>query len=680
MPPDDRAAGGTPAPEAPAQPDDIARERARAAVREAIAAGKIGHASSFDAVRFQIVSDVPIWALRGAWEEARPEPIDAPPEPVLDALPGLDAPAGNLREIRIQAGHLPAQVAALVVALSTADRNLFQRDGALVTIIRQPDRTEVALCAGRASTKAPCTSCGSEMGVSCVRDHRRGVDILMRPGTPRVRPLNQAVLLLRSATHASWEKFDGRRKGGGEWVQADPCTRTVNIVHGLEDWPGIRPLKGILETPALAPSGRVIEAPGYDDETGYMLLPSCKIAPIAERPTKEQACRALKYLWIELACDFPFKGLGEADPARDPDRELQFLRASTCPDAFVGITMLLTIFARPAILGAVPGGLFEAAGQGSGKSIQIHGVSIVATSRPAGVATFPVRDGRPDEAELEKVIAGYALAAARIVAFDNIKGMLTGAGLEKVLTAVDTIDIRVLGANDQRTLPWSAVSMFSGNNLTMSDDIAQRMLLSRIVSRREDPRSRPANTFRHPELLTAIRARRHHLVRAVLTILRAFLCAQEDGAKLEPLGTWGSFEAWSRLIPPALAFAGGPNILRARPAAGRGGDEEGQAHAALMRGWRSTWQLQPARFICSDAFKDERDIATNQAPDDGLGDVRAAIRVLTRTAERATPNGHVLGMKLGQIREKVREGRRIVQEEDKKTSTSLWRVEEEKDL
>jgi hypothetical protein len=285
-----------------------------------------------------------------------------------------------------------------------------------------------------------------------------------------------------------------------------------------------------------------------------------------------------------------------------------------------------------------------------------------------------MRDGKPDEIELEKILAGYALNAARIVAFDNIKGTLTGANLEKILTAVDSIDLRVLGANDQRTLPWPATALFSGNNLTMSDDIAQRMLLSRLVSRREDPRSRPASTFRHPELLSAIREKRAQLVRAVLTILRAFVCAREDGVDVPDAGTMGSFEAWARMVPPALMFAGGPNILRARPESGRGGDDESQAHAALMRGWRDDWQGQKSTYIAEQAFKNERDIGQGKAPDDGLGEVRSAIRVLTRTHDRATPSGHILGIYLGRLLDKVRDGRRLEQDRDTTSKASLWRV------
>ncbi len=56
--------------------------------------------------------------------------------------------------------------------------------------------------------------------------------------------------------------------------------------------------------------------------------------------------------------------------------------------------------------------------------------------------TFPMRNGEPAEDELEKILAAYALGGSSLVAFDNITGNLAGAALDKVLTAVRSIDLR----------------------------------------------------------------------------------------------------------------------------------------------------------------------------------------------------------------------------------------------
>jgi putative DNA primase/helicase len=439
----------------------------------------------------------------------------------------------------------------------------------------------------------------------------------------------------------------------------------------------------------MAPTGRIVYQPGYDEETAFVLLPSCNPGAIVDRPTRDQARAALRYLWIEMACDFPFRGVGEPahryDAGRyvdiDPERDLQWSKAMSVPDAFVGIAAVLTLLARPAILGAVPGSIFEAASQGSGKSLQMHAISMIATGRSASTATYPIKDGRPNEEELEKLLGAYALADASIIAFDNIRGTLGGAGIEQRLTAKKESSFRVLGQSERRTLPWHALILFSVNNAAMNDDMANRTLVSRVESPREDPRARPPESFRHRDLIEALEQRRDKLVRAALVILRAYVAAREAGETAEVEGgTMGSFEAWARMIPPALRWAGGPDILLARPEAGGGNDEEAEAHASLLRGWSSAWQGQRASHVVGVAFDAEdeaRKASRHGMPHqpDGLDDFRAALRSLTRTPEGRRPSPHAFGIVLRRLTGKLRDGARLVRARDAHTKVALWSVE-----
>lgn len=663
--------------------DIAAKATARDAVSAAIAAGKLHRDSPFGAVRFQVdgCEAVPVWILRGAWEEARekipkpaPEPSDEwsgpDPEPREQPEEAVEDGERDLPTIQIQAGagEITRMVRETIRALGVHDPNIYQRGGMLVRIIREADRREPY----EADSEDPKR-----------KDYRVGARILTRPGTPQLCDASPTLLEHVDAC-SRWERFDARRgehskgqKAPGEWVAANPDPTVVKLLAVRKEWPGIRPIKGIIETPCLAPSGRIITDPGYDEETQHALLPSVDIGPIADAPPRKHAQAALRYLWTEMACDFPFRGVGE--PARnaagedtDPERALQYARAVESPDAFVGISMLLTIFARLAILGAVPGGMFEAASRGSGKSLQMHTIAMVATSRPASVATFPTRDGRPNEEELEKIIMGYAMQASRIVCFDNIKGVLTGATLERAMTSVENIDGRVLGFTGQRSLPWWAILLFSGNNMIMSDDVADRVIVSRVESPREEPRRRPANTFRHPNLLAAIKDRRPRLVRAVLVILRSYLAAKAAGESGIEEMTRGSFEAWARIVPGALLWAGGPDILRAFPEGGSGGDEEGEAHATLLRFWRADWQGQKASYIMEAIFKGEHDKDTEKDPQ--LVEVRSAVRALTRTREGAAVSGHAFALKLFGLRGRIRDGCKIEATTDKHTKVKTYRM------
>jgi hypothetical protein len=563
--------------------------------------------------------------------------------------------------IKIEAGQLPRMVDEGNAALA-AHPNIYQRSGELVTIMRELDRVDTT-----------------------ERETRKGRDITRLPGTPRLRRVSLATLRVHLASVAEWlkplpkkkkSKDDDEGEGEGEvkWVPAHADLAAAAAIldpTAAGGWPDIRPIRGILETPALAPSGTLIMTPGYNAETRYVLLPSVDVGPIQEKPTQEHARAALKYLWRELFCDFPYSGLGESDP-NDDNRSKRFEQACKCPDAFVGIAAILTMIARPAIEGATPGFVYEAASQGSGKTLQIHAISTLATGRSAGLMTFPTHDGKVDEAEQEKILASYALSGARVIAFDNIKGPLGGSALEKAMTAVDTVDFRVLGVTEARTMPWSAIMLFSGNNMTMTDDVAQRVLCSRLESERDDPRSRPSKGFRHANLLEWIRNNRAHLVRACLVILRAFIVAE---TKIDA-GNMGSFEAWSALIPGAILYAGGPNILDLRARASAVDNGEGAAHAALMRWWPTRDYPKGVKLgalLKYANFQDEKEIEKGDMQPDSLEEFRSALRELTGTPDGRVPSTGPLGVVLRGLRGKWRDGRKIDGAKDR-TGIMLWQV------
>lgn len=564
--------------------------------------------------------------------------------------------------IRMAAGELPRIVEDSVAALALGGTNVYQRSGELCTLTREPDRAE------------PHDQSAED---DAFAERRRGRDILMRPGTPRIRQLSSAVLCEHMARVARWERWDARRgpKGAkGEWTEADPPQKLAVLLAARGDWPGVRPLQGIRETPFLAPSGRVVTRAGYDEETGFVLLPSVDVGEIADRPTKEDAARALRFLWTECFVDFPYRGLGESrNSTDDVAAHERYQRARSCPDAFVAVAAMLTVIARGAIQGPVVAAAFEAASQGSGKTKQMHAAALVTTGRAAGTAAYPMgRDNRTNDEEMSKTLGAYARAGNAIVAFDNVRGEIGGGALEGAMTAEDRAPFRLLGTNDVVELPWSAVLLFSGNNMIMSEDVAQRALLSRLESEREDPRSRPPTEFRHPNLLAWIRQERRRLVKACLVILRAFVVAEDKPAT----GTVGSFEAWSALIPGAIVYAGGPNIIDARPKGGSSDNGESAAHTAVMRAWPTALYPEGLRSLdlVRVAYEYEHEIAQGTHPPDGLDELRDALRELTNTSAGRVPSAHAVGSSaLRALRDRWRDGMKLVGERDRR-GVVKWRV------
>ena len=309
----------------------------------------------------------------------------------------------------------------------------------------------------------------------------------------------------------------------------------------------MRELVGITETPTMRPDGSIVQKPGYDAVTGYLYEPAEAFPPVPDQPTQADACKALLAL-NEIFVDFPYV----SEAARS-----------------VPIAAILTLVARPAIEGAVPAFIFDASTRGSGKTLQTDAIAMVASGRMMPRMNFPIQ-----EDELEKVLGAYALRGALFFSLDNVTRPFGGGALDRVITARDTVELRVLGKTEIPTLSWRAVVFATGNNMSIYADTARRILIARLEPTEEHPEQR--TRFAHDDLPGWTRRERARLVVAALTLHRAFFVA---GAPPQDCARWGSFEEWSRLIPQAIVWAGGKDPMGSRP----GSDTEVDTEAAMMQ-------------------------------------------------------------------------------------------------
>jgi hypothetical protein len=185
-----------------------------------------------------------------------------------------------------------------------------------------------------------------------------------------------------------------------------------------------------------------------------------------------------------------------------------------------------------------------------------------------------------DPIELEKVLSGFAVNGSPLIQFDNVSTPLGGGPLDRCLTAGRDVELRVLGKTEIRRMRWNAVVMATGNNISLAGDTSRRCLIARMETPLERPEDRTG--FRHPRLLEHVLTHRGVLVQAALTILRAWVVA---GRPALGLGSWGSFEAWSAMIPPAIVFAGGADPLQARAESIGVEDPDKTALSTLLELW-----------------------------------------------------------------------------------------------
>jgi len=558
-----------------------------------------------------------------------------------------DGGGDGLPQIVVDLGNIPGMTEQALRAL-VADDAIYQSRGELVTVCKE------------------------------IKSNQEGATpqtIYDVVGVPRIKSVSKDALLVHLARVARWVKW--RRGQGTEeptMVATLPDSHVVSAVHDHTTngvWYSVRPLNGVTEVPVLAPSGRVVVERGYDDETCIVYAPSIDVPALKDVVTQEDAAEALKLIWTELFCDFPYDGMGETDP-NDVDRHQRYAMATGNPGAFVGVAALLTVFARPAINGACPGFIFDAAQVGSGKTLQIHEISMVATGRTADPIPFPIYDDEVDEAELDKRISSFALSGERILCFDNIKCEVKGGSLEMLLTAKQSISMRVLGKSSYVVIPWIGIVAFSGNNMTMSNDVLDRTLRSRLLPDNQDRRKRDKSLFRHPDMIAWIESNRGTIIHACLTILKAAVAA---GISAPSCGNWGSFDEWANLIPRAIAFAGGPNVLDARPKSDDCDSGENSAHSMLMREWAEHFK-EPVRAkdVVKECFSQEQDILSGKTAQDGFDDMRSAIRELTGTSDRREPSAAALAAVMKRLQDSWRDGRRIRSGRDRKGFVT-WRIE-----
>jgi hypothetical protein len=135
---------------------------------------------------------------------------------------------------------------------------------------------------------------------------------------------------------------------------------------------------------------------------------------------------------------------------------------------------------------------------------------------------------------------------------DNVKGSFKSSALEAFLTARRYSD-RVLGASRMAKLPTNILMVISGNNFLPAGDLWRRIMTCRIDPRTEEAHRR---TFKR-DAPKHVRAHRHELVVAGLTLLRGFIDAGSPRATPDRLG---SYEAFDDLVRQCVIWLGKEGI------------------------------------------------------------------------------------------------------------------------
>lgn len=344
-----------------------------------------------------------------------------------------------------------------------------------------------------------------------------------------------------------------------------PPPTVVRDILTRPTWTGLPELRGIIETPVLSTDGRVVTTSGYQPENRLWYAPASgfEVPAIPESPSDDDVARAMALL-IEVIADFPFDSTAS--------------RANA-------LALMLLPFVREFIAGPTPLHLIDAPTPGSGKGLLADCCSILATGREAAKGPAP-----RDAEETRKHITARLVAGASMVVLDNVINHLDSAPLASVLTT-EVWEDRLLGVSRQVRPLNRAVWIVTGNNVSLSRELARRTVWIRLEPDQERPELRRG--FRHPQLIRWVREQRGVLVAACLTLARAWVVkGQPAGAAVLEL-TFGSFESWLDVIGGVLSVAGVKGLLDNRDTLNGQGDDELYPLTLFMMLWRDAAQATP---------------------------------------------------------------------------------------
>jgi hypothetical protein len=411
-----------------------------------------------------------------------------------------------------------------------------------------------------------------------IRAVEPGDDGIERSAAPRIVRLPDSILKERLDEAVAWIREKKNRQGDVVRIE-EWCPRPiVEAMRDRADWPGVRPLLGVVTAPTMRHDGSVLDRPGYDSKTSLIYEPARDYPAVPARPTEAEVAVAYRAL---LA---PFREFPLPTPA----------------DEAAVAALMLQIACRYAIAGPVPMTAVIAPEFGSGKTLLARAATVAMTGH--GPDEMPPVGGRraDGESEMRKRLTTVVMEAPRVALLDNVPdgSTLESPSFAALLTCGSWTD-RVLGISRSVTLPHRVVWIATGNNVRLAGDLARRALSIQIEPGVERPSLRE---FEQGELLEHVTAEHPRLLVPALTVMRGFHVAGRPGHGRPPLGM---FTAWDGLVRAAVVWAhrlaGGeadPLDTQGR-LVGEAPDKE--VLAALLAAWQT--ELAEATTTAGDAVK-----------------------------------------------------------------------------
>ena len=424
-------------------------------------------------------------------------------------------------------------------------------------------------------------------------------------------------------------------KDGEQYIPASPTVSTCAAALTGQHWPGLQPLNGLIHAPVIRPDGTVLQTPGYDEPTGLFLAPTVDVPQVPDKPTLSDIANARKYLVDFVLGDFCFDS---------PTSRANY------------VALLMTPMLRLFIGGMVPFGIISAATRGSGKT---YLTSVLNAIYGCHMTTW-----QKDDTETAKVItATMRETSVPVVVFDNvdIHDTVDHPSLAMLLTSRSWSG-RVLGASSTFTAPNDRLWLCTGNNVAVGGDISSRSVLVNLDPQMERPELRTGFAIADLDGWLHDDANRGELLRAVLTLARAWVAAGAPRAE-RPMR---NFTAWAEAMGGLCGFLDLPGFLDNEAQLVEGADDEETGTAAFLAQWFTLYGSTPQRSV---------DLLDSAKPDAIMGQWRDSWNGTFPTrANGGAYSVRGMGKFLAARRNRIFGGLKLVGEMDAHTKIWLYRV------
>ena len=370
-------------------------------------------------------------------------------------------------------------------------------------------------------------------------------------GQLKIEPLSPAALkgrLDRAANFMKWSKPD---------KSLSPARPPIDVVEDMLalELP-LPPLSGIAGAPVFDENWKLLSSPGYQPSTRlFFESDGCGVPPVQDAPSDDDVGRAKSLLLEEWLGDFPF------------------VERSSRVHA---IAALLSHVLRNRIDGPTPLFAIDAPTAGSGKSLLVESIGLVAIGSSPAAMALPRRDD-----ELRKQITSVLLGGTPIVLLDNITHTLESGVLAAALTSRNWSD-RLLGKSETVSVPNNCLWIATGNNLDFGSELVRRTVWIRLDPKVDRPWERTG--FKHDPLGAWVVENRGRLLWALFVLVRRWLADGRPGWQGRPLG---SFESWCRIVGGILDRAAIAGFLENRPELYRHVDQESEEWRGFLHAWWS---------------------------------------------------------------------------------------------